>query len=945
MMETKRINTDVASRRLSSITIVLIAVTVMSSSIGCNRAFYRRQADREVYCLIGQADSHTPDDLSDYRLGGTPASRYFDPYSADCPPMPTDDPQSNKLMHCVDCKKGWPFWDANGHRASVENPSWLGSLPQSENGEVLLDRGTAMSLALKNSSTYQRQLESLYFSALDVTAQRFRFDVQFFGGNDTFFTVDGRDRPGGPSSLLTTDTDIAFRKLFATGGELAVGLANGLVWQFAGPDTYSGLTVLDFSVFQPLLRGAGRAVILERLTDSERALLANTRQMERYRKTFYGNIIAGRSTGPGPSSSSLSISTLSGAPVGVGGPGGIYALLENEVQIRNQRANVQGLQSSYELFVDLNEFGRVDRLQVAQVQQQLFSSQSRLLSLVNSNRNELDAYKITLGLPPDLPVALDDPLLDRFNLISPELAEVQRRLDESLRILREDAVENRPLRPELIDCLRMIAQQSVVQRQAVDEDYHRLLEAVPIRREQLLRMANRQEVIDGDLDRQAFSVPELIARIVDLTKQYGGADNAEKIRMQFVSRYAEDIPEGDSLFDNVDVNIDSNDPNAPPTERMRKQHGLRAMLDIAAERVDKILTDGPVQGESEDRYLRRVISVVGQLSSEIFRLTLIQALARVDTVTLTEVSLDPCEGLEIARNMRLDWMNARASLVDVWRQIQVAANDLRSDLDITVDGSMGTIGDNPLHFSGTNGRLRLGLEFDAPLTRLLERNEYRRTLIDYAQARRDYYTYEDKVNQSLRRILRDIKQLEVNFEIQRSAVHIAISQVDLVRFRLTRPPGPGESSKLSPTTARDLVQALSGLLSAENEFLSIWLNYETQRLALDLDLGTMRISPTGEWIDPGPITAEALMAENAVTPIEGEPIVVEAEDIIGPAGPPEEIESVGPPNGGPTLAPPRVQPAPDPLPAGPVDPAQPLPVPNQPLPPQPAPRTGPFLGT
>ena len=45
------------------------------------------------------------------------------------------------------------------------------------------------------------------------------------------------------------------RKLFATGGELVVGVANSLVWQFAGPDDYSGTTLLDFSLVQPLLAG------------------------------------------------------------------------------------------------------------------------------------------------------------------------------------------------------------------------------------------------------------------------------------------------------------------------------------------------------------------------------------------------------------------------------------------------------------------------------------------------------------------------------------------------------------------------------------------------------------------------------------------------------------------------------------------------------------------
>ena len=63
-------------------------------------------------------------------------------------------------------------------------------------------------------------------------------------------------------------------------------------------------------------------------------------------------------------------------------------------------------------------------------------------------------------------------------------------------------------------------------------------------------------------------------------------------------------------------------------------------------------------------------------------------------------------------------MNARASVVDSWRLIQFNANDLESDLNLVFSGDIGNVGDNPFDLRGTNGRLRVGLQFDAPLTRL-----------------------------------------------------------------------------------------------------------------------------------------------------------------------------------------------------------------------------------
>ncbi len=66
------------------------------------------------------------------------------------------------------------------------------------------------------------------------------------------------------------------------------------------------------------------------------------------------------------------------------------------------------------------------------------------------------------------------------------------------------------------------------------------------------------------------------------------------------------------------------------------------------------------------------------------------------------------------------------------------------------DGDMGTVGDNGFAFNGKNGNMRVGMRFDAPFTRRLERNNYRSALIFYQQQRRALYQYQDGVNFQLR---------------------------------------------------------------------------------------------------------------------------------------------------------------------------------------------------
>jgi hypothetical protein len=238
-------------------------------------------------------------------------------------------------------------------------------------------------------------------------------------------------------------------------------------------------------------------------------------------------------------------------------------------------------------------------------------------------------------------------------------------------------------------------------------------------------------------------------------------------------------------------------------------------------------------------------------------LSLLQARVRLDAITFEPVDLTAEEGFCIASRYRRDWMNARAALVDSWRLIHFNANDLESDLDLVFAGDIGNVGDNPFDLRASNGRLQVGLEFDAPLTRLAERNVYRQSLIEYQQARRQYYQFRDRVQRNVRATVRQLRLDDLNFELRRAAVHVAITQVDLARLRLSEPARPvsaaplgqvtqpGGQAQFGPTAARDLVNALIDLLNVQNDFLSVWVDHEVQELNLDFELGVMELDWRG----------------------------------------------------------------------------------------------------
>jgi len=261
-----------------------------------------------------------------------------------------------------------------------------------------------------------------------------------------------------------------------------------------------------------------------------------------------------------------------------------------------------------------------------------------------------------------------------------------------------------------------------------------------------------------------------------------------------------------------------------------------------------------------------VVENTTSLTGILQELSLFQARARLESVALNPIDVDVPTAIQIAKQNRRDWMNNRASLVDTWRLITFNANALQSNLDITFSGDLSTIGDNPVKFRGPTGSMQAGLRFDAPFTRLLERNNYRQVLIDYDRARRGLILFRDGITQSMRVSIRNLHQLETNLEIQREAVIIAVRRVDQTREALNEPPPPAQPgqlpAQLGPTVANDQLSALNALRDAQNNFMSVWLNYYASRMAIIRDMGIFELDEEGIWIDR-PFVADQWLNANA----------------------------------------------------------------------------------
>lgn len=830
-------------------------------------------------------------------------SRMFNPFDLDFQPMPIDDPASNRYMRVVDGRRHYPLWEAAGTTNAMENPEWWQHLPLDEDGVLRLDADTAVQLALLHSPEYQRQVEQLYLSALDVSSERFRFDTQFFGGAQTFFTADGPNRRGGGGQSRSTlelapysvgRRPLSMQRAFATGADLVVGFANGVMWDFSGPNRQSANTVFDFALLQPLLRGAGRDRVLERLTLSERRLLANVRSFERFRRSFYLNITIGRGiesrvqrsggvfgvglggfTGLGGGFAGLGGGGLGATGFGVTGGGGVpqaggfIGLLQSQLQIRNLEENVARLKENLlildntliELLTTIPEDTEAiprQRLQIAQARSALLNAQTQLVNRKAAFQNDLDRFMGVLGLPPYLCVQIDDPMLDRFELIDQTLRDRREQLvnirdaagQVNLRLLEGaertfDPETNLPRMtiewtPELARNVGRLAEVleplvefrrriMEVDLPRISEDIDQLREVKDVRKEQTAELRRIYEQSRGKictlLDFEALGDALLIEDAVD--EAVIGVDrDFERLEEKF-TRYT-------GVIDDLLQLLEQYSGEAPAEDL------------TAVELADVIRNEIILQSQD----------LLTDIADDVLGLQLIQARSRTESVVLPEVRLTPAEAFEIAQANRRDWANARAALVDSWRLIEFNADDLESSLDVVFSGDVQNFGPNPLNLNSSTGRLRVGLRWDAPLTRLQERNTYRQALIEFEQTRRNYYQFEDAIWQLVRGELRQVITNQINFELGRQSVRIAAEQLELNEdIRILRD-ARGLSS--GPTAARDTISALTDLLNSQNTLLNIFVNYEVIRRSLDFDLETMQLTPDGHWIDPGEISMETL---------------------------------------------------------------------------------------
>ncbi len=230
-----------------------------------------------------------------------------------------------------------------------------------------------LEIAAENSREFQARREDLYLVALDLTEERFRFDVRETGSVAAF--VDGT---GFEADTATGSANLGLSRLLGTGA-LIVGNIGASLFRFVSTgDAWEATSDLSLSVTQPLLRGFGSRITTETLTQAERDVIYQVRSYERFRRTFAFDV-ADR----------------------------YFRILAQEDTLANEIANAERLVLLRQRNEAIAEAGQLSEIEVDQARQDELRAENRVVVARQGLEALLDDFKFFLGLPVDANLALD----------------------------------------------------------------------------------------------------------------------------------------------------------------------------------------------------------------------------------------------------------------------------------------------------------------------------------------------------------------------------------------------------------------------------------------------------------------------------------------------------------------------------------------------------------
>ncbi|MCZ6597381.1 MAG: TolC family protein [Planctomycetota bacterium] len=278
-----------------------------------------------------------------------------------------------------------------------------------------------LEIAAENSREYRSRRENLFLAALDLTLEHWRFSVQETG------TVAGSvSGTGRTAEDATVSGNLGLSKLLGTGALIVGDIGVDLFRVLSTGDGWDAVSLANITITQPLLRGFGRRIVEEPLTQAERDVLYEVRSYERFRRTF-----------------AFDVSER------------VFRILQAVDTLGNERRNEESLAELRERNQAEAEAGRLSDIEVDQVIQDELRARNRVVIAQRDLEAQLDAFKLFLGLPVETSLSIVQEDMDQVLAVL-ELPEVD--FDEALasRVALRERLDHQTVMDQVDDAERRV---------------------------------------------------------------------------------------------------------------------------------------------------------------------------------------------------------------------------------------------------------------------------------------------------------------------------------------------------------------------------------------------------------------------------------------------------------------------------------------------------------
>lgn len=376
------------------------AVTALALLGGCSSAHYAKSADRDTYALIQGKGAGVPN-----------MDRNF-----------TVEPGGKAAL------------DSLVKVATAAE--YLGPDGASEVGASQVTLDDSLRLAVRYSRAYQSRKEQLYLSALSLTLTRHQFAPRFSGSANGIYSAANQEKIVQEVDAVTglplpTVKMVEDQRITGTGslgtdwlirdvGRITTALTGDFTRFITGDPSLTTASQLSVTILRPLLRDSGFKQQAENYVQAERQMLYDLRDFTQFRKDF-----------------TVQVATA------------YYRVLGSRDSVRTSYLNLVSSRRNADRTRALAEGGRATQADLGRQAQAELNAENTWLNAVRSYRQQLDSFKIQIGLNVDTNIVLDD-----RELSSLAIGDVDIGVDESLQVALAARLDYQNAKDRLEDATR-----------------------------------------------------------------------------------------------------------------------------------------------------------------------------------------------------------------------------------------------------------------------------------------------------------------------------------------------------------------------------------------------------------------------------------------------------------------------------------------------------------